>query len=413
MTGYMDSPQYQAMMAEVLRGGQRGPQYPAEAGANALATALQAYTVRKLGEQQQTQQDNQKTDSTNAYASALNNLGSKDNGTWDVGGGMDASGSPAPINVSPAVNATQPQRYAAALRGSPELAKEMGPEIARQLTAPHPMSIGPTGQAYDPLTLKPGESPFGDPRIKSKEQLEQEAAEKAAPGPAPQASVGMTPDAEAQQLRIKEAERAAALADAIKLKRTPGAATDGTGETKPPAGYRAKPDGTLEYIPGGPADPTKGGGRKAPTEDQAKNTQLYERTSKQLKILLGSTASDGKAVGGMFDALTRPASQAAGAVYPSLASGDYQRATNALTDIAASYLYSVSGATANPGEVKNLVGTVTPYVGEASASVADKKARIQQMVDSIKTRANGGQENGPAGPTAPQAGGFKYLGKEP
>lgn len=210
MGSYLDSPMYREMMAQTLRGGGRS-QYPGEA----LAGMVQALALKKFGAQQEARQKNQEADSTNAYATALSNLGSKDNSTWDVGGGMDASGSPAPINVSPAVNASQPQRYAAALRGSPELAKEMGPTLARQLTAPHPMSIAPTGQAYDPLELKPGDSPFGDPRIKPQAVVDQENAQKGVPGPppaAPQPSVGMTPEAEAQALRIAEANRTANLA---------------------------------------------------------------------------------------------------------------------------------------------------------------------------------------------------------
>lgn len=208
----LNSPWYQAMMAQVLRGPQRGPQYPAEAGLNAVGDLAQALQMKRMTDKGEAKDAATQSDNTNAYATALNNLGSKDNSTWDVGGGMDASGDPGQINVSPAVNASPAQRMAAALRGSPEMAQQMGPELAKQLTAPHPMSLGPTGQAYDPLTLKPGESPFGDPRIKSKEQLAQEEELKGAAGPAPQPTVGMTPEAEAQALRIAEANRKATLA---------------------------------------------------------------------------------------------------------------------------------------------------------------------------------------------------------
>lgn len=160
--------------------------------------------------------------------------------------------------------------------------------------------------------------------------------------------------------------------------------------TKAPPGYRFKPDGvTMEYIPGGPADPTKGAGKKAPTEDQAKNNQLYQRASQQLPIALAH-----------FDDLASTGNQlargAAGVVSaipfvdidPNSVTGNSGRqGENAIKDIAASYLYSVSGATANPGEVANLAMTITPKLTDDKVTKDQKKARLQQMVESIKTRA--------------------------
>lgn len=128
-----------------------------------------------------------------------------------------------------------------------------------------------------------------------------------------------------------------------------------------------------------PGQPIITGIAKGQTEDARKNQQLYTRTIQQLPIVMKN-----------FDELAKLGNQAGSAVplvRNWLTSGGYQEANNALTDIAASYLYSVSGATANPGEVANLVKTVTPTPGEDPASVADKKARIQQMVESIKVRA--------------------------
>lgn len=158
-----------------------------------------------------------------------------------------------------------------------------------------------------------------------------------------------------------------------------------------PAGYRKAGNGALEFIPGGPHDPAAAK-RERPTEDQAKNMQLYNRASQQAKILVG----DGKTPG-VFDALSAPANQIGSAVgfgSPMLTGAEYQRADAALKDLAASYLYSVSGATANPGEVANLTATLRPRLGESEASVADKKARIGQMVESIKIRAAGAQVPG-------------------
>lgn len=119
-------------------------------------------------------------------------------------------------------------------------------------------------------------------------------------------------------------------------------------------------------------------------EDMAKNTQLYTRASQQLPIALQG-----------FDALANTGNQIGASLIGTAATGpEYQRANAAVMDIAASYLYSVSGATANPGEVKNLAETITPKIGDRPQTVADKKARLQQMVDSIKIRAQGGNPQG-------------------
>ncbi len=150
------------------------------------------------------------------------------------------------------------------------------------------------------------------------------------------------------------------------------------GRLAAPSGYRYSASGNLEAIPGGPADTAVAGKNKPPTEDQAKNRQLYERTTQQLPIALQTFDSMGK-LGNQVGNLT-------GASW--LTSPEFQRGDAALKDIAASYLYSVSGATANPGEVANLTSTLRPRIGESAESIADKKARLQQMVSSINTRAN-------------------------
>ncbi len=126
--------------------------------------------------------------------------------------------------------------------------------------------------------------------------------------------------------------------------------------------------------------------QKPPTEDQAKNLQLYKETSEQLPIALKH-----------FDALGLAKNQV-GALTPDtvqsyFTSPEYQQATNAVKTIVADYLYSVSGATANPGEVATRSTVITPRLGESANSIADKKARLQGMVEAIKIRASGGNPN--------------------
>lgn len=174
----------------------------------------------------------------------------------------------------------------------------------------------------------------------------------------------------------------------------------------PPSGYRFAPGGNLEYIPGGPADPTKGAGKKAPTEDQAKNKQLYELSTKMLPQVLanydelGSTlnqmgkASSGIPLIGPSDAL--------------VTSSGYQQADTGIDSIVANFLYSTSGATATPDEVKKRAATVKPKFGDSAETKALKKQALIDMVQSIHTRATPGTprwtpppSGGPRPPPAP------------
>lgn len=149
---------------------------------------------------------------------------------------------------------------------------------------------------------------------------------------------------------------------------------------QPPSGYVPAPTPedpfAVRPMTGGPADPNR---PREPTQDQLKNQQLYLTSRNQLKIIDDN-----------FDELAKFGSQVGGKVNPALTSQGYQRAKAAISDIIANFIYSVSGATANPGEVATRTEIAIPFIGEAKESVADKKARIQAMVESIRIRAEGG-----------------------
>lgn len=164
---------------------------------------------------------------------------------------------------------------------------------------------------------------------------------------------------------------------------------------KPPQGYRWTRDGALEPIKGGPADPNRPGigvGRR--TEDQAKNTQLYTRAKEQLPIVLDNFDSLGTVQSAIADNIP--------GIGGLIGGEKYQRADGALKDIAASYLYSVSGATATPSEIAGTVERVRPKATDSAATKADKKKRIQDMVESIKYRAGGESSNAAQPAAAPE-----------
>ncbi len=116
--------------------------------------------------------------------------------------------------------------------------------------------------------------------------------------------------------------------------------------------------------------------RKPPTEAQQRNQQLYTVVRPELETIEKN-----------FPALSDPKNQAwaslpIGSDY--MTTPEFQQARNSLKTIIASYLYSVSGATAAPQEVENQASVLTPKIGEAKASVNDKLARIRTMVNAIK-----------------------------
>jgi hypothetical protein len=173
-----------------------------------------------------------------------------------------------------------------------------------------------------------------------------------------------------------------------------------------PSGYQRGADGVLTFSPGGPADPAtiraQSGARAVnakPTEQQIRNRQLYSVVKPEADSLLG----DGKTPG-TYDALGSMYEQGASRVplignY--LTSPDYQRAANSVTTVVANYLYSVSGATANPGEVANQVAVLMPRPGDSAATIAAKKTRLSQMVDSVRvaSQTGGDAPSGDAGDT--------------
>ncbi|RWL45309.1 MAG: hypothetical protein EOR60_15315 [Mesorhizobium sp.] len=156
-----------------------------------------------------------------------------------------------------------------------------------------------------------------------------------------------------------------------------------------PASPRAEPAPQAQNAPTGAERPgmipLTDAKVKPPNEQQQRDNKLYSVVAPELSIVEQN-----------FDALSNPKDQALSAIprgsdYGAeyLKSPQYQRASNSLRTIIASYLYSVSGATAAPAEVENQAAILTPKPGEAKASLDDKLARIRQMVEAIKTGGSG------------------------
>lgn len=81
---------------------------------------------------------------------------------------------------------------------------------------------------------------------------------------------------------------------------------------------------------------------------------------------------------------------------------EFQRARAAVGAIAQSYLYMASGAAAPAEEVKKIVDSVTPVIGDKPPAIADKQQRLRNLVNAI--RLNAGNAAPAAGQPPPGAG---------
>jgi len=90
-----------------------------------------------------------------------------------------------------------------------------------------------------------------------------------------------------------------------------------------------------------------------------------------------------------FSSLSNPADLAAsygGNIGRYFQSADYQVATDAITNIAQSYLYSASGQAAPDAEVRRMAGLVTPTLTDKPEAIAMKKKRLGSMVEAIRQK---------------------------
>lgn len=119
---------------------------------------------------------------------------------------------------------------------------------------------------------------------------------------------------------------------------------------------------------------TGGKPQKLLTEAERKNQSLFSVIKPELQVVEDN-----------YDALANTKNQ----VYSKLpfseyaTTPEYQKAANSLQTIVSSYLYSVSGATATPEEVRKQTDILTPRPGESKESIENKKRRVRTMVNAV------------------------------
>lgn len=144
---------------------------------------------------------------------------------------------------------------------------------------------------------------------------------------------------------------------------------EGNASGKVPSGYRAKEDGTLEFIPGGPADPnSKAGGGKPLTEGQSK-ALLFGTRMQEANEVLDSLATDGK----VFSTPGSTAGYGIGATVNALNSSGGQQLDQAKRNFLNAVLRRESGAVIADSEFANADKQYFPQIGDSKDVIAQKK----------------------------------------
>lgn len=162
-----------------------------------------------------------------------------------------------------------------------------------------------------------------------------------------------------------------------------------------PAGYRWGASGTMEFIPGGPADPSK---QKQATEGDKKNAVLYNSmTNAEDQIAKLENAPGGATDTGSI------ANQLAGsnAITRTMQSDSFRKYESAALRWSANLLYLKSGATATPEEVQSTRKQFFPQPGDGPEVKAQKEASRQQEIEAVRQNMLPGAA--PRAATAPAA----------
>lgn len=150
---------------------------------------------------------------------------------------------------------------------------------------------------------------------------------------------------------------------------------------KPPAGYRWTSGGELEPIPGGPA-----GNKATSSEGERKAATLLQRLEFSEKQLAAAVAKDASAA---KPSLIANGLRAAGmeAAANTLTGTERQKVDAAQLDILDAALTLGTGAAYTREQLEGYRKSYFPQVGDKPENIADKQARLKNVIDAAKTQA--------------------------
>lgn len=150
-----------------------------------------------------------------------------------------------------------------------------------------------------------------------------------------------------------------------------------------PPGYRWKGDGSMEAIPGGPAD------NKALTEFQGKSAGYGTRAQASHEIL-NSVGQDGKVQPGLIKRVAEAMpifGDSLGTIANVTQSDNQQQVEQAQRDFINAVLRQESGAAISPSEFDNARKQYFPQPGDSPAVIAQKKANRETSIQAFATSA--------------------------
>jgi hypothetical protein len=176
-----------------------------------------------------------------------------------------------------------------------------------------------------------------------------------------------------------------------------------------PSGYRMKADGSLEFVPGGPADPAAAR-RAAPTEDERKAAGWLAQANNAYANMEKAISDDPRAAKpGIVESLPMVPEAAKNASR----SDARQRFNQAASSFAEAALRAATGAGVNESEARQKVAELTPQWGDTPGNRQQKRDSLQVYLQSLEQRAGRAAPGVVAPSGAPVASsGFKYLGTE-
>lgn len=166
-----------------------------------------------------------------------------------------------------------------------------------------------------------------------------------------------------------------------------------------PAGYRQKPDGTLEFIPGGPADPNAAK-KAAPTEFQGKSATFGARAQAADKIISSLEGSYSPSAVNTKTAIENlpGVGGVLGAASNLMLSDASQKAEQAQRDFVNAVLRQESGAVISDQEFANAKKQYFPQPGDSDAVKRQKAANRQLVIQGFMNNARPGAMDAAAQP---------------
>lgn len=173
-----------------------------------------------------------------------------------------------------------------------------------------------------------------------------------------------------------------APADAAPMPGAPGAIPGMERMAPPPANYQRRPDGSVEPIPGGPADPAR-----QPLSEAQGRSNFFGNAMRQADDILGRL----QVPAGAVIAAWRNAPEIA--VNPILSAND-QQYFNAVRLFAAGVLRKETGAAFTANELLDVQSRFFPMPGDSREVLEQKAAARRQAIAGIQAELPGGRFRG-------------------